>query len=552
MPRRAVAEHATAVDRTCRIPVIAPGQRDIDDVGQRGIDHCVDTGVVPARLHIIVPAIAGARIEGRAQRIVRRGADREVAAIERDAAIVEGLFLDRRVVTVGHADIVVERERHECQIRREAAAVADTALARIGFVVGREAVAHETLIAERVEEELELELRPIIIFTHEIAEEGDRIGLGEILVADIDVMPAQMRRADTRIETARSGVGIATTEALRIGRQPAGRQLAIVEIAIAIRVRDAGIAAGGVGTIVDQVLGQTVPARRLHIAVGVVKHAAHLERPAIVHIEVGGRLQELMLRRDAVVEAAGILDLAIDIETAVGIAEAHRNTGLEAAVLLVIGPESARDLARHVGEVAGFFRNLRGLGLEVHRAADLARTEIRRGRAAQNVHAGGGAERRLIGAAVFDALEAVEIGFGQKTAHIQRAFHTIERRGERARRHGGQVIDRRHAISVKRIVADECRRARRFEQRLVDTKKQVARLLLQQPRLVAFGNHDHLGRLLAVARFAIRGLGRRGGQGHHRCVVTRRGFSTCFLRVDNTRQGRGADHQHHHRNRGEK
>src|SRR5690606_31919636 len=150
-----------------------------------------------------------------------------------------------------------------------------------------------------------------------------------------------------------------------------------------------------------------------------------------------------------------VLDLAVNEDTAGGVAEVERDARFKAAVLFVIRAERACNLARHVGHVTSLFADLRRLGFQIKKAAYLAGAKVPRGRRANDVDARGGPERRLIGAPVFDTLEAVEIGFRKKTAHVERTFDTIERRGEGARRHGGEVVDGGHAIGAQRFFANE-------------------------------------------------------------------------------------------------
>lgn len=63
--------------------------------------------------------------------------------------------------------------------------------------------------------------------------------------------------------------------------------------AIAIGIRQRRVAAGDISPIVDQALREAVPARRLHIAIGVVIHVIGGQRPGAGG-EIARHFQELI------------------------------------------------------------------------------------------------------------------------------------------------------------------------------------------------------------------------------------------------------------------
>ena len=316
----------------------------------------------------------------------------------------------------------------------------------------------------------------------------------------------ELRCADARIERQICGIDIAATKALRRLCQSTWRQFATINVTVAISVHERVVRSCNVGAVIDQILSDTVPARCLHVARRIVVHATAAIGPAVQRVKLGSGFKQLMFRFDATVEALGVFDFAIHKNTASGVSEIERNPDLKGAILLVIGAKRPGNFARHVSHISSFIADLRRLRLEVDETSDLARPEIGCRRSTQNVNARRSAERRLIGAAVFNALETMKIGLGKKATHVQGTRHTIIRRRECTRRHGSQVVDRGHAISLHRVIADKRRRTRRLKQRLFHAEQEAARLLLQKPRLVAFGNNDHfsdLGRIRACCSRCI-------------------------------------------------
>jgi hypothetical protein len=157
-------------------------------------------------------------------------------------------------------------------------------------------------------------------------------------------------------------------------------------------------------------------------------------------------LGQLPLGMQAPVEALGIVDLAIGVDPAVGRAQLDRHGDLAGEVLLVIGPEGGGDLALGVGQEPSLVA--RRLGDEVQHAADLARAIDRGRRAAHDLDLGRPADRRGIGAAVLDPLEAAEIVLGQGAADVERARHAVEAGGVGSRRDGGQAVDGLDAVAL--------------------------------------------------------------------------------------------------------
>ena len=153
---------------------------------------------------------------------------------------------------------------------------------------------------------------------------------------------------------------------------------------------------------------------------------------------------------------------------------------------------------------------------EVHQAPDLAGAEGRRRRSTDDLDLFGGGEGRRIGAAVLDPLEAAEIVLGQCSSQVQRPRHPVIAVGEGPGRHGDQIVEGAHAVTVEGRGGHETGRARGLEQRLGEAEHRVAGLPLEQSRGVARGNghalHGGLGRGPARRR---EGQGRSDQQDLH-------------------------------------
>ena len=211
------------------------------------------------------------------------------------------------------------------------------------------------------------------------------------------------------------------------------------ELAVAIGVRQRRVPAGDVGQVVDQFLGPAVPARRLDVAVGVVGHAAEGRAPAVAELEVDGGFDDLLPGRDPPIEALGVLRLGEQVEAALRAAEVERDAALPVGQLLLVRADGQRDVAADLGDVLAL--HLPGLGNEVELAADLARAVDGRRWAADDLDLGRVGDRRRIGAAVLDPLEAAEVVLRQGAADVERAGHAVETGRIGAGRDRRQVVD---------------------------------------------------------------------------------------------------------------
>ncbi len=182
---------------------------------------------------------------------------------------------------------------------------------------------------------------------------------------------------------------------------------------IAVRGRQAGVAPGDIGSVVDQVLGDAVPAGGLNIAVGMIDHTLPSGGPSVGQDEVRRELSGLLLRIDAMVETVAVIDVHIAVEAALDDAQRDRRTALGGDLLLIITASGDADVARRRGQIHG------GLGNEVQQAADLAGAVDGIGRATDDLDLRGVANGRRIGAPVLNALEALEIVLSQGAANIQ-------------------------------------------------------------------------------------------------------------------------------------
>ena len=255
-----------------------------------------------------------------------------------------------------------------------------------------------------------------------------------------------------------------------------------------IGVDEDGVATGLIGSVVDQVLRDPVPARRLHGAFRVVDHRVALRGPAAAKLEVRRDLRELMAGIDAVVIAVVGLRLAIERDAALHRAHANGNEQAARQAVAVIGPALDLDIPlRPVDEaVAATGR----LGREVQKAADLAWPHEGARRSPDDLHPVCSAQRRRIGAPVLDALEAAEIGLRQRAAQVQRARDAVIAVGEGARRDGGQVVDAVHAVAGQGLGAGEARLPGGVEEGLVEAQHRPVGLALQKAGGIA-GLHDH-------------------------------------------------------------
>ncbi len=195
-----------------------------------------------------------------------------------------------------------------------------------------------------------------------------------------------------------------------------------------------------------------------------------------------------MLGMDPLIIAAALVDLAIGVETALAGAHGQRGSELAAGGGLAIAADRGLHLADRMAQRLG----ARRLGDEVQEAADLARPVDGRGRAAHHVDLRGVADRGGIGAPVLDQLEALEVVLRQGAADVELARHAIEAGRIAGGRYGHEVVDGLDAIALDGHVADQARRARRLDQRLLQAEDGGVGLALQKPRPVR--GDDDLGR----------------------------------------------------------
>ncbi len=250
-------------------------------------------------------------------------------------------------------------------------------------------------------------------------------------------------------------------------------------------------AAGDVVGVVDQVLGDPVPADVLQIARGVDVLDRGVEGQS--RSEVGGerRLRHLGLGLLADIEALGIDHLAEQVEAGVVGAELQRHADLGRGLLLAVAADGCSDLAGRLAEVFGVHAT-GALRPEVQEPADLARPGHRRGRAAHDLDAGAGVDRRRIVGEVADGQEAVEVVVGDRTAYVEAARHPEIAAGVGAGGDRGEVVDALDVVARQQLVADRGHRAGRLHQRLVQAKGGGAGPGLDHPDQVTRAGDDHL------------------------------------------------------------
>ena len=366
-------------------------------------------------------------------------------------------------------------------------------------VGGGEAVGDEAAVEEVVVEGLQADPIAVPQRAQEVDLQRARVGVVEVAIGDEHRAAAELRRAHAGVEgEARVGRG---REAEVAGDQPARPDLHRLQAAVAVQVLQRGVAAGDVGPVVDQRLGQPVPAGRLHRALVAARLGLGLQPPARREVQAHRALQHEVLRVDpAVVARPG---LRLDIEEGAAGQGAQVDGGGDLAVehSVAVAPAARLGVAAHRLRPAAL-RVEGGAGHDVEQAPDLAGSEHGRRRPANDVHALGRAQHGGVGAAVLDALEAVEVGLGQGAAHVQGARHAVVAVGEGARHHGDQVVHRARAVAIQRLRADEGGGAGRLQERQGQAEDGAGRAALQEARGV--GGDHHLGD-------GGRGGGGRGG-----------------------------------------
>ena len=364
-------------------------------------------------------------------------------------------------------------------------------------------------------------------------EEGACVRVAEVCVRGEDRAARQLRGSDALIQgEARIGAWRKAEEA---GDQPAGADLVRGQPPVAVGVLQGDVAAGEVGSVVDERLGQPVPAGGLHRALDPLGLTAEGEAPVARQVEVVAALQQVMGRLDAPVIFRPPLDLGIGAHGAGESSERERRRELAVELGEAVGAGLRFDLTGGGGHEAPALAA--GCpGHDVQETADLAGAVDGGGGSAQDLHPLGGADRRRVGAPVLDALETVEIGLRQRPAERKRAGHPVVAVGEAPRRDGHEVVDGAHAIALQRLGRGEGGGAGGLQERLVVAEHGGGGALLQKTSLVA-GGDDHCvdGGLRSGLRQRGRGEGRGGEQGqeaaHGRQLSRRRGGCKNCARV---------------------
>ncbi len=503
--RRDIAENARvlALDAVT-IPAAAQNQVQPPDVDVGGDEH---PGLLPARAVVVFPLeTAGIVVERAVDGVGGRRTEADVATVQGDQAAVEALASPAFEPAMRAADQRLGAD--PAQIGREG--VGHARLADLGVGRGRIAVADEAAVLKAVVKQLQLDGPIPAQVLGQVEIEGLGVGPREVGRADIDGAAVQLGRAHARVQGV-NRVGRREAVIGQIERAGVGvlADLSRRQSAVVIGVDQAGVPARDVDAVVDQVLGQTVPARRLHVAVRVVDHAADGRAPATAQVEVGRQLQRLVTRIDALVVAVAVLGLAIDKNAAPRLAQGHGRAELTGDELLVVVADGGAHLPFRLGQEAALVAG--GLRDEIDQPPDLASAIDRGRRAAQDLDARGPADRSRIGPAVLHPLEAAEIVLGQGAANIQRPGHAVEAGGVGPWRDLGDAVQGQDAVSFQRHVTDEAGRAGRLDQRLGDAEHGLAGLPFQQARLVP--RHDHHGvDLIGDLILGARGRGDREAQ----------------------------------------
>ena len=201
--------------------------------------------------------------------------------------------------------------------------VARAGLADQGAIGAGKAVGNEPVIRQRIDKALQ----PDAVAALERARQLDVAGMGDSVGEidarrEIDGARAYVGAADTGIQRVRriragAATGQGNIERLEIGIEGIGIAAKFIERqpSVAVGIPEGRIAARNVSAAIDQRLRQAVPARRLHIAVGMVIHVIGRQRP-VGQGKVARQFQQLMAGMNAAIEAEGIVDLAIGMDAA--------------------------------------------------------------------------------------------------------------------------------------------------------------------------------------------------------------------------------------------
>ena len=498
-------EHQGAVVPADHVEVVQPPAERQIEAAPGDVGDPEQAPVPPAAGDIGLPRHGGI-VEGVGEDVRRARPLAQVPAIQGQIAAVEAFLLLPAIDPQAGAQQGVGLHLPVAALH----VPAQPTLHHPGVIVRREAVGDETLVLQVVIEQLQLQGLSLGQVLVQVPVEGGGVGAGKVRRADEHRPRAQAHRlhAAGQLEARVRGRGEA-----EIGRDQPGPRigarigLRMPQAAVAIGVHQDGVAPGLIGAVVDQGLGDPVPARRLHIAVRVIDHAAEGRAPAPAQVQVGGQLAQLMAGIDAVIVAVAVVHLGIGEHTPLGGAQLHRRAQIGGQALVVIA--AALDLHVPGGPVEEAVLPPGRLRGEVQEAPDLARSHGGRGRAPHHLDPVRGPQGRGIGAPVLDPLEAAEIGLRQRAAQVHRPGDPVIAVGEGPRCHGHQIVDALHAIALQRLGAGEAGLAAGVQEGLVETEDRGVGLTLQQAGgiLRRHGHRLHGGR---------RDLGRRRREGQSR------------------------------------
>ena len=349
-------------------------------------------------------------------------------------------------------------------------------------ILRRKAIADIEVAIHGVEKRLQAQ-RVVAERPCEIGVGGERLRIGDVFVGDVDGARIERRRSDAVVE-GESGRGedAEIDELADVGgsEERSDRSVDLVrrQLAVAVKIGEIDIAAGDVGSVVDQLLRDAVPADGLLVALRGEIGAADL-RLEIIAGEGEGGLRQRALRRDSAVETVRVLVFGVGVNAGFIAAEIEAEAGVAANDALVVRPRRRAE-CEEMPVGADLFRGARRQRRDVKKAADAPRAVDRRRRALDDFDAFAGAQRRRKRAGIFNALEAAKISVGAIAAQRDRTRHAEEAPCEGSRREGGEVVHGLDGKPFDQRVGDDVHRARRVGVREVEPHHRAAVLKLDQ------------------------------------------------------------------------
>src|SRR5690606_35290946 len=261
--------------------------------------------------------------------------------------------------------------------------------------------------------------------------------------------------------------------------------LVVADFAVAVDVEVDERRAANVTARVDDVLREAVQQRAGRRRA--LKVDAGLEREApdeVVDAERG--LDQLLSDVDLTGERAGILEQTVHVVAALLLVERERASDPEGDLAAVVRARNGAEEALRLEQVAAVTRAA-CLRHHVRVAADLARSEDRRGRTFDHLDLVHGREHAAPVALEVQALHASEVGVRRNVADVDRALYAEASRRVDARHYAHEILDGGKPEQIDRLLADGRYRSRRLEQWLAEAEGRSGRLVRQQaPRIVRY------------------------------------------------------------------